>query len=155
MRVLALVLLLSACAVKGYDLGWRDDGRLTPLLGAPGDALSGCTLAEGAAPPSPVCAALGRDLRVLLAELPPAPEAPAALGFRCRGARCSYANVWERRDVGTAAVIPVFRRVGLREVRIAAARAADGRWQLETLVVRDAPPPTYGPVTIGGQRRPR
>ena len=70
------------------------------------------------------------------------------VGARCRGDRCTYANVYERRDVGTALIVPVYKRIVLREARLAML-LTDGRWQLDTLSIRDNAPPGYGPVRIG------
>ena len=81
--------------------------------------------------------------------VPPLPNAPEALGARCDAERCTYANVYERRDVGTALVIPVYKRIVLREARIGMV-LADGRWQVEYLSIRDNAPRGYGPVTVGG-----
>lgn len=145
---LALIAILGGCAVKGYDLGWRTADRLTPLLGSPGDALSGCRVQEGRAG-APLCQDTARDIGALVGALPPTPDAPVSLGFRCSRDRCSYSNAWDRRDVGTAAFLPVIQRVVLREVRIAAERDPEGAWRLGTLSIRDGTGPSYGPVRIG------
>ena len=153
MRALLVLLMLApvlgACAVKGYDLGWRLDGRLTVHLGRPLDPLAGCVVAPEAPDPPPECRTLESRLSQELAALPPLANAPEALGARCSGARCTYANVFERRDVGTALVIPVYKRIVLREARIGMV-LEDGRWRVEFLSIRDNAPPGYGPVTFGG-----
>ena len=149
MRALLALLVLSACAVKGYDLGWRLDDRLAVHLGRPLDALAGCVIAPEAPEPPGECRVLEGRIAGELAALPPLANAPEALGARCDGARCTYANVFERRDVGTALVIPVYKRIVLREARIGMALKG-GRWQVEFLSVRDNAPPGYGPVTVGG-----
>ena len=156
-RLGALLLLtaaLAGCAVKGYELGWREDDRIAALLGRPLDALSGCRYSEGAGTPTAACAGLVRDVRGVLASLPPGRDAPQALGARCGRDACSYVNAYERRDVGVAVVLPVFRKVVLREARARFLRGADGRWQLDILSVADEAPPSYGPVRIGGAPRP-
>jgi hypothetical protein len=157
-RGVALASLLAAalagCAVKGYELGWRDADRIAPLLGRPLDALAGCRYGEGAATPAPACARLVGEVQALAAALPPSADAPEALGARCIGSSCSYGNAYERRDVGVALVLPVFRRIVLREARGRFVRSADRGWRLEALSVTDVPPPSYGPVRIGG-RPPR
>lgn len=147
---LALVLVLSACAVKGYDLGWRKQGALADMLGAPLDGLADCTVAPAAPAPSGVCAALSGSLSDLARDLPPVVDAPVVLGARCRGTRCTYANVYERRDIGAALVVPVYKRIVLREARIGFARSVEG-WRVEMLTIRDTLPPDYGPVRIGGR----
>ncbi|MFK7945504.1 MAG: hypothetical protein AB8B85_21705 [Paracoccaceae bacterium] len=144
--VVAASAFLSACAVKGYDLGWRVEDRLTPLLGTPLDVLSGCRLARDDAVPAGACAAFVRDVQVLLSNSGGRPE---AIGARCGAATCTYANAYDRRDVGIAAVLPVYKRVALREVRMQFA-FSEGEFVLQTLSVRDNAPPTYGPVRIGG-----
>ena len=149
MRLLLVLLVLSACAVKGYDLGWRKDGRLTGLLGAPLDRLSGCVVSPAASAAPPECRAFVARLDAELAELPPQAGAPELYGARCDAERCTYANVYERRDVGAALIIPVYKRIVLREARVGMV-LEDGRWRVEFLSVRDNAPPGYGPVTVGG-----
>jgi hypothetical protein len=144
---------LAGCAVKGYDIGWRGD-PIAALLGRPLDALSGCRHAEGAEPPAPACAGLVRDVRALLASLPPGRDVPEVLGARCGADACSYVNAYERRDVGLALVLPVFRKVVLREARARFVRGPDSRWRLDLISVADRAPPTYGPVRIGGAPPP-
>ncbi|MEM0990114.1 MAG: hypothetical protein AAGK00_14650 [Pseudomonadota bacterium] len=78
------------------------------------------------------------------------PTPPSILGFRCQSQRCTYANQWERRDIGAATIIPVYRKTVLREVRLAAERGEDGVWRVSGLSVRDLTGPSYGPVRIGG-----
>jgi hypothetical protein len=150
----ALALLLAAalagCAVKGYELGWRDPDRIAPLLGRPLDALAGCRSGQHGSAPGAACARLVREIEAMAAALPPTATAPEALGARCGGDACSYANVYERRDVGIALVVPVFRKIVLREARGRFVRGGDGRWRLDALSVTDLPPPGYGPVRIGG-----
>ena len=156
MRGTAAALLLSAalagCAVKGYELGWRDADRIAPLLGRPLDPLAGCRHREGgttARPARPACDGLIDAVGALAAALPPVEAAPEALGARCRASVCTYANVYERRDVGLALVLPVFRKIVLREAR-GRFVLRDGAWQLADFAVLDLPPPSYGPVRIGG-----
>ena len=149
MRLLLALLVLSACAVKGYDLGWRKDDAIAPLLGAPLDALSGCVVAPSAPAPNRACRALAEDIEARLAALPRIARAPEALGARCDRDRCTYANVYERRDVGTALILPVYKRIVLREARIRLL-LEQGRWRVEVVSVRDNAPPGYGPVTVGG-----
>ena len=149
LALLVLVLLTGGCAVKGYDLGWRLEGRLTAHLGQPLDALAGCVIAPGAPDPPAACRALDGRIAAELAALPPLANAPTALGARCDAERCTYANVYERRDVGTALIVPVYKRIVLREARIGMV-LDDGRWRVETLSVRDNAPPGYGPVRVGG-----
>ena len=150
MRSLLLAALLCGCAVKGYDLGWRVEDRLSPLLGQPLDALGSCRFrhGEGAAPPA--CAGLVREVRAVLASLPPVAEAPRALGARCAADRCQYSNSYQRRDVGLATLLPVYRKVSLRVVRMRLERSPTSGWRLAELVIADTPPPSYGPVRIGG-----
>ena len=105
-----IVSATGACAVKGYDLGWRDEDPIAPLLGRPLDALADCRSAEGAPAPVPACAGLVRELGDLVAALPPLADAPTSLGARCAGRACSYSNAYLRRDVGLALVVPVFRK---------------------------------------------
>lgn len=149
MRALLCALLVGACAIKGYDLGWRKDGRLSAHLGAPLDALSGCAIGPDGQARDRSCAAVKAGIETELSALPAQPGAPEVLGARCRDDRCSYANVYERRDVGTALILPVYKRIVLREARLGMVLAG-GRWQLDTLSIRDNAPPGYGPVRIGG-----
>jgi hypothetical protein len=146
---------LAGCAVKGYELGWRGDDRIAALLGRPLDALSGCRYAEGVEPRTPACAGLVRDVRAILASLPPGRGFPRVLGARCAPGACSYANVYERRDIGFALVLSLFRKVVLREARARFLRETDGRWRLDLLSVADRAPPAYGPVRIGAAPPPR
>ncbi|MEM6624842.1 MAG: hypothetical protein AAF674_21700 [Pseudomonadota bacterium] len=146
---LALCAMPGGCAVKGYDLGWHTDDALAASFGEPLDALSGCRF-ERAQQGRPICTELVAELDAALADLPGRPVAPSTLGFSCHGQRCTYANQWERRDIGAAAVIPVYRKVVLREVRLAAERGDDGVWRVSALSVRDLTGPSYGPVRIGG-----
>lgn len=143
-----LALAVSGCAVKGYDLGWRHDGPLTPLLGLPLDGLSACQWASDGSGSDPGCEALALDVNRVLAAQPPRPQTIQGLGGRCRGTICTYANTYDRRDVGLAAVIPVYKRVTLREVRMRFA-LNDGSFSLQALTVRDNAPPGYGPVWVG------
>lgn len=85
----------------------------------------------------------------MAAALPPLADAPESLGARCSADNCSYGNAYERRDVGLALVLPVFRKVVLREVHAHFSRELDGRWALDALSVGDVPPPNYGPLRIG------
>lgn len=149
MRALLAALLLAGCAVKGYDLGWRHEGPLTALLGAPLDALSGCRWSAGEPGGSAECGAFVADVDRLLATLPPGPDALERIGARCGAEACTYANIYDRRDVGLATVIPVYKRVALREVRMRI--GLDGAVpKVQALTVRDNAPPGYGPVRIGG-----
>lgn len=150
MRALVLIVLLGACAVKGYDLGWRKDGRLTGFLGTPLDEISGCVAGPAVPAPRRACEALIRRVDAVLSGLPALAEAPVVLGARCRGDRCTYANVYERRDVGTALIVPVYKRIVLREARLGMVLDAQG-WRIETVSIRDNAPPGYGPVRIGAR----
>ena len=141
---------LAGCAVKGYELGWRTRDRIAPLLGRPLDRLADCRYGGTVAAPGAACMALARQVEALVAALPPIPAAPEALGARCVADACSYGNAYERRDVGVALVVPIFRRIVLREARARFVRAGEGLWRLDTLAVADLPPPSYGPVRIGG-----
>ena len=146
--VALLALALGGCAVKGYDLGWRHEGPLTPLLGAPLDALSGCRWSADASGEGAACKVLASRLGDVLSAQPPLPEAIEALGARCRGTTCTYANTYDRRDVGLAAVVPVYKRVALREMRMRIVLEEAGA-RLITLTIRDNAPPGYGPVRVG------
>ena len=150
-----LLAALAGCAVKGYELGWRDADRIAPLLGRPLDVLSGCRYDAGAATPTAACTGLVREIGAMAAALPPGRDAPAALGARCGEGVCSYGNAYERRDVGVALVVPVFRKVVLREARARFVGGTDGRWRLDALAVADRPPPDYGPVRVGAPPSPR
>ena len=145
MRVLIAALLLAGCAVKGYETGWRDDDALSAYLGRPLDALSGCRVGEHRVHGAAACPELRARLVTILAT-----QSPASLGARCDGDRCSYTNRYERRDVGLATVLPIWRRTVMREARILFLRDAGRRWRLEFLSITDPPPPEYGPVRIGG-----
>ncbi len=149
-RALVLLLLLGACAVKGYDLGWRSDDRLAGLLGAPLDGIAPCRSEPGVPPRRTPCQVLLSALEAELRALSPRSNAPEALGAECRVDKCSYANAYERRDVGLAAILPVYRKIPLRMVRIRFERGADGGWSVTGLSVLDQAPPNYGPVRIGG-----
>lgn len=144
---LAAALLIGGCAIKGYELGWRDDDLLAPVLGEPLDAVSGCRIGGDRVDGGGACGALGTEIDALLVA---SGGDPATLGARCADRRCAYANRFERRDAGFATLLPVWRRTVLREVRISFLRGADGRWSIDTLSVTDPPPPAYGPVRIGG-----
>ena len=150
MRVVcaALLLALAGCAVKGYDLGWRKDDALSALLGRPLDSLSGCQWRRGHAEPGLACAAVIREVRLILADLPPVSNAPEVLGARCLQKVCTYANSYQRRDIGLATVLPIYRKVALRQVRMGFVLEGQ-RWVLETFILRDPAPPTYGPVSVG------
>ena len=147
---LLLAAALAGCAVKGYELGWRNADRIAPLLGRPLDPLVGCRYRNGAAT-SAACAGLVREIEAMAAALPPTGDAPEALGARCGVGACSYGNAYERRDVGLALVLPVVRKIVLREARARFVRDAEGGWRLDMLTVQDVPPPSYGPVRIGGR----
>ena len=141
--------LLSSCAVRGYELGWRSDNRIAALLGNPLDDLSGCAVsAQTESSSSAACAALATDVDAILVgkTRPPRP----ASGFKCRGDVCLYQNVFERRDIGLASIVPINRKIVLREVHIKAERDGAGLWRLASLRIRDTAPPGYGPVRIGG-----
>ncbi|HEX6102665.1 MAG TPA: hypothetical protein VF031_06420 [Alphaproteobacteria bacterium] len=142
-------MMTAGCAVKGYELGWRDPDRIAPLLGRPLDALGGCRYGEAVATAAAPCAGLAREIDALAAALPPIPAAPEALGARCGPDACSYGNAYQRRDLGVALVLPVFRKVVLREARARFVQRA-GRWHLDSLAITDVAPPAYGPLRIGG-----
>ena len=146
----ALTALLMGCAVKGYDLGWRKEGPLTALLGAPLDNLSGCRWRVGEPEPPADCQTLMRRVDQVLAELPRSAQAPETLGATCRDGACTYANTYDRRDVGAALIVPIYKRVSLRETRMGFALIA-GTWRVRLLTVRDVAPPGYGPVQLGGR----
>ena len=150
MRALLLALVLSACAVKGYDLGWQKTGPFSELLGSPRDALSGCTWRPDEAAGSAACRSLVADIGRVLSGLPATTNAPEALGATCRAEGCAFSDAYLRRDVGAAAIVPVYKRVVLREARMRFQRGAAG-WQLAGLSIRDVAPPGYGPVRIGGR----
>ena len=135
--------------MKGYELGWRDADRIALLLGRPLDGLGGCRYGDGIPPPGPDCAGLVSEIEGMAAALPPTRDAPEALGARCGEEACSYGNVYLRRDVGVALVLPVFRKVVLREARGRFVRPANGRWRLDAFSLTDLPPPSYGPVRVG------
>jgi hypothetical protein len=143
--VFGIALAVPGCAVKGYDLGWRVEDRFAPLLGTPLDSASGCRWVRGR-DVSDGCRALLSDLDRVLAGTRLQAGQP---GLSCRGSVCSYRNAFQRRDIGLALILPVYRKITVREVRARFERT-DGRWQVAELVVLDAPPPTYGPVRIGG-----
>jgi hypothetical protein len=147
--LLLLAAAVSACAVKGYELGWRGMDRIAPLLGRPLDRLSGCRHGSGASARAAACRELVSAIEALASDLPPTRDAPEALGARCGASACSYGNAYERRDVGLALVVPLFRKVVLREARARFVRH-DGTWRLDALSITDLPPPSYGPVRIGG-----
>lgn len=149
MRFLLLAVLLTGCAVKGYDLGWRKNGALTASFGTPLDPFAGCRLAPDIATDRKPCQTLRRSLQSRLDMLAPATEAAVAAGARCDEDRCTYADVYERRDVGTAVVIvPILKRIVLREGRVSFALQG-GSWQLISATIRDSAPPGYGPVRVG------
>lgn len=145
---------LAGCAVKGYELGWRDADGIAPLLGRPLDASAGCRYARDRAMPDPACRELVRAIEALVAALPPTADAPAALGARCGAGACAYSNVYQRRDAGMALLVPVYRKVALREARARFVRDPGGAWRLDAISVIDPPPPGYGPVRIGGPPAP-
>jgi hypothetical protein len=155
-RVGAVILAaaLTGCAVKGYDLGWRNQDAIAPLLGRPLDALASCRYGQGSQTPTVACAELVGDLGAMVSSLPLGRNAPQALGARCGADACSYGNAYERRDVGLALVLPVFRKVVLREARARFLRGPDRRWRLDGLSISDQPPPDYGPIRIGGAPPP-
>lgn len=143
------VCLLSSCAVRGYELGWRADDRIATLLGEPRDALSGCLIGqETPREPSGPCRAVAREITAILSET--GGRAGALSGFRCRETICIYQNVFERRDIGLASIVPVNRKIVLREAHVTAERGSSGAWRLVGLRIRDNAPPGYGPVRIGG-----
>ncbi|MEO1491983.1 MAG: hypothetical protein AAFV19_07510 [Pseudomonadota bacterium] len=142
---LLIAMAMPGCAVKGYDLGWRAEDRFAPSLGVPLDAASGCRWREGDVR-STGCTGLIADIDRELAASRLTAEAP---GLRCEGTVCSYRNVYERRDVGLALIVPVYRKIVVREVRARFEKRA-GQWRVTEMVVVDTPPPNYGPVRIGG-----
>lgn len=145
-----LAVVLSGCAVKGYDLGWQRDDRLARVLGAPLDGIAPCRVRPDAEPPRAACAALADAITAELREIGPGSLAPEALGAECRADGCRYANRYERRDIGLATILPVYRKIPLRTVRVRIARGSSGGWRLEQLSVLDQTPPDYGPVRVGG-----
>lgn len=149
-QVAGLVLLsalVSGCAVRGYDLGWREADRFAEHLGSPLDSASGCrwrAISDDAE--TRRCGGLIDDLDRELSVSRHLADQP---GLRCEGAICSYRNVYERRDVGLALVVPVYRKIVVREVR-ARFQRDEGIWRVAEVVVVDTPPPNYGPVRVGG-----
>jgi hypothetical protein len=145
-----LALLPGACAVKGYELGWAREDRLSALLGAPLDGIAPCRLRSAASAPRASCEAVAAEINRALGTLGAGDKAPTALGAKCRADGCSYANRYERRDIGLAAVVPIYRKITLRTVRARLERTPGGLWRLEDLSVLDQAPPDYGPGRIGG-----
>lgn len=145
--LLGVAALVPGCAVKGYDLGWRVEDRFSAHLGVPLDTVSGCRWRTAASAAAAVaCDGLIAELDRELAASRLLEDQP---GLRCNGAVCSYRNVYERRDVGLAFIVPVYRKIVVREVRARFENLKD-RWRVTEVVVVDTPPPNYGPVRIGG-----